>query len=93
MTSAADLKFLHPCREFQLRNFKSKSGTKIIELLVPFGFRSSCPRMPHRITNFENRALAICHGTKRSHGHVAGWNQAFDERPPDTTRIAKEHIA
>src|SRR3954468_816125 len=57
----------HQCRRFEipasvtrvhLRNFKSKSGTRIIELLVPFGFRSSCPRVPHRITNFENRALA-----------------------------------
>jgi hypothetical protein len=26
---------------------------------VPFGFRSSCPRVPHRITNFENRALVF----------------------------------
>src|SRR5262249_61529393 len=41
------------CRRFEipapyaaspLRNFKSKSGTRIIELLVPFGFLSSYPR-------------------------------------------------
>src|SRR4051794_17786801 len=46
-----------PVTRVHLRNFKSKSGTRIIELLAPFGFRSSCPRVPHRITNFENRAL------------------------------------
>src|SRR5262249_26696405 len=40
-TSAADLKFLHRVPRVRLRNFKSKSGTTIIELLVPFGFRSS----------------------------------------------------
>src|SRR5712691_2594830 len=34
-TSAADLKFLQPLRQTQFRNFKSKSGTRIICLLVP----------------------------------------------------------
>src|SRR5215467_12997842 len=52
-TSAADLKFLHRVPRVRLRNFKSKSGTRIIESLVPFGFRSSCPS----VSNFENRAL------------------------------------
>jgi hypothetical protein len=56
--SAADLKFLHRVPRVRLRNFKSKSGTRIIELLVPFGFRSSCPSVLRCITNFENRALA-----------------------------------
>src|SRR5258708_430465 len=60
-TSAADLKFLHHVPRVRLRNFKSKSGTRIIELLVPFGFRSSYPRVPRCITNFENRALGL-HG-------------------------------
>jgi hypothetical protein len=32
-------------------------------------------------------------GNQASHGHAAGYNEAFDERPPDATRIAKEHIA
>jgi hypothetical protein len=32
------LKFLHRVPQVRLRNFKSKSGTRIIELLVPFGF-------------------------------------------------------
>src|SRR5262245_12356240 len=41
-----------------VRNFKSKSGTRIIELLVPLCFRSSCQSMPRRITNFGNGALA-----------------------------------
>ena len=34
-TSAADLKFLHHSPQVRLRNFKSKSGTRIIRLLVP----------------------------------------------------------
>src|SRR6266702_3943273 len=34
-TSAADLKFLHRLRQTHFRNFKSKSGTRIIYLLVP----------------------------------------------------------
>src|SRR5204863_9370536 len=55
--SAADLKFLHRVPRVRLRNFKSKSGTRIIELLVPFGFRSSYSSVPRCITNFENRAL------------------------------------
>src|SRR2546425_1240473 len=33
--SAADLKFLHRLRQTHFRNFKSKSGTRIIYLLVP----------------------------------------------------------
>ena len=33
--SAADLKFLHRLRQSHFRNFKSKSGTRIICLLVP----------------------------------------------------------
>jgi hypothetical protein len=49
--------------------------------------------VPHRITNFENRALGTCHGTTYSHMHVVGWNEAFDELQLDATRIAKEHIA
>ena len=55
--SAADLKFLHHVPRVRLRNFKSKSGTRIIELLMPFGFRSSYSSVPRYITNFENRAL------------------------------------
>src|ERR1043166_10288719 len=42
--SAADLKFLHRLRQTHSRNFKSKSGTGIINLLVPLCFRSSCVR-------------------------------------------------
>src|SRR6266436_3624391 len=34
-SSAADLKFLHRLRQTHFRNFKSKSGTRIINLLVP----------------------------------------------------------
>src|SRR2546430_4947632 len=35
MSSAADLKFLHRLRQTHFRNFKSKSGARIIYLLVP----------------------------------------------------------
>src|SRR5215475_3427762 len=41
-----------------VRNFKSASGTRNIELLVPFCFRSSCQRLPRRLTNFGSGALA-----------------------------------
>jgi hypothetical protein len=40
-TSAAYLKFLHHKRRILFRNFKQKSGTRIINLLVPITFRSS----------------------------------------------------
>src|SRR2546430_3213983 len=56
-TSAADLKFLHRLRQTHFRNFKSKSGTRIINLLVPLCFRSSCQRVPQCITNFGSGAL------------------------------------
>src|SRR5215467_2667698 len=48
------------CRRFEVptplaassfRNFKSKSGTRIIELLVPLCFRSSCQNARQRIAN------------------------------------------
>src|SRR5712691_2365627 len=54
------------CRRFEVptppaansvRNFKSKSGTRIIELLVPLCFRSSCQSVLRCITNFGNGAL------------------------------------
>ncbi len=57
-TSAADLKFLHHLQQTLLGNFKSKSGTRIMELLVPLCFRSSCQSVLRRITNFGNGALA-----------------------------------
>src|SRR2546426_7509964 len=56
--SAADLKFLQQSRRGSFRNFKSKSGTRIINLLVPLCFRSSCQRVPQCITNFGSGALA-----------------------------------
>jgi hypothetical protein len=40
-TSAACLKFLHHKRRIRSRNFKQKSGTRLIFLLVPMTFRSS----------------------------------------------------
>ena len=41
------------------RNLKSKSGTRIIDLLVPLCFRSSCQRVRPCITNFGSGAL-VC---------------------------------
>src|SRR5947208_583333 len=58
-TSAADLKFLQQSRRGSFRNFKSKSGTRIINLLVPLCFRSSCQRVPQCITNFGSGALDL----------------------------------
>src|SRR2546425_9446948 len=55
--SAADLKFLQQSRRGSFRNFKSKSGTRIINLLVPLCFRSSCQRVLQCITNFGSGAL------------------------------------
>src|SRR2546430_13625981 len=57
--SAADLKFLYRLRQTHFRNFKSKSGTRIIKLLVPLCFRSSCQSVLSCITNFGNGALAL----------------------------------
>jgi hypothetical protein len=39
--SAADLKSLHYVPRVLLRDFRSKSGTRIINLAVPMTFRSS----------------------------------------------------
>src|SRR5438552_11473642 len=78
--SAADLKFLHRVPRVRLRNFKSKSGTRIIELLVPFGFRSSYSSVPRFITNFENRALVF---------HPAAREELF--QPVDVV-IAVDHV-
>src|SRR5215470_9800231 len=65
LTKATKLRCL--CRRFEVptppaansvRNFKSKSGTRTIELLVPLCFRSSCQSVLRCITNFGNGALA-----------------------------------
>jgi len=41
MPSAADLKSLLCKPQCRFRDFRSKSGTRIMILLVPFAFRSS----------------------------------------------------
>jgi hypothetical protein len=41
MASAAHLKFLHRKRQIPSRNFKWKTGTGIVDLLVPITFRNS----------------------------------------------------
>src|SRR6185437_8280274 len=56
-TSTADLKFLHHLPQTHPRNFRSKSGTRIIDLLVPSRIRSSCKSVLQRITNFGCGAL------------------------------------
>src|SRR5439155_11177591 len=65
LASAADLKFLTICSN-SVRNFKSKSGTRIIELRVPLCFRSSCQSVLRCITNFGNGAL----GLSPTHGRI-----------------------
>src|SRR5215467_3276623 len=85
--SAADLKFLHRVPRVRLRNFKSKSGTRIIELLVPFGFRSSYSSLPRCITNFENRALVSLGG--RAGGHAAEALQQGASSPGSTAMAIK----
>ena len=56
-TSTADLKSLTHARQNLIRDFRSKAALEIIELLVPFAFRSSFARMRSRITNFGKRVL------------------------------------
>src|SRR5262249_53111922 len=41
-----------------VKELEIESGTRIIELLVPLCFRSSCQRVPPCITNFGSGALA-----------------------------------
>src|SRR6266545_5696659 len=84
--SAADLKFLHRLRQTDFRNFKSKSGTRIICLLVPLLLPKFVSEVPQCITNFGSGALAS--GTFRS---TAGLNFAApvlfngDVRAPRTS--------
>src|SRR2546428_13213182 len=57
--SAADLKFLHRLRQTLFRNFKSKSGTRIICLLVPLllpKFVSEGAAMYHELRKRGTRA-------------------------------------
>src|SRR4029077_13090737 len=70
------------CRRFEVptavaaissRNFKSKSGTRIIFLLMPLCFRSSCQRLPRCITNFGSGALVFLRGGgKRAEQAIPG---------------------
>src|SRR5215467_10377286 len=73
----------HWCRRFEFptppaassfRNFKSKSGTRIICLLVPPCFRSSCERVPRWITNFGSGALGP-HRLRRSCVRLAAFHR------------------
>src|SRR5215211_4328309 len=54
------------------RNFKSKSGTGIIDLLVPLCFRSSCPKVLRCFTNFGSGALAPRQRLEELRGEVDG---------------------
>src|SRR5207237_9061920 len=82
-TSAADLKFLHRLRQTHFRNFKSKSGTRIINLLVPLCFRSSCQRVPQCITNFGSGALASDeHRDDRMRIHISHATQYHYDSAP-----------
>src|SRR5207237_5203169 len=67
-TSAADLKFLHRPRQTHFRNFKSKSGTRIICLLVPLllpKFVSDGAEMYHELRKRGTSASARCTGRRR----------------------------
>src|SRR2546427_13186861 len=63
--SAADLKFLHRLRQTHFRNFKSKSGTRIICLLVPLllpKFVSEGAAMYHELRKRGTRSVQRhCH--------------------------------
>src|SRR5438309_1506343 len=61
VASAADLKFLHRLRQTHFRNFKSKSGTRIIYLLVPLllpKFVSEGAAMYHELRKRGTRACS-----------------------------------
>ena len=60
-TSAADLKFLHHLPRVRARNFRSKSGTRIIELLVPFSF-----------SKFVSEVAALYHELRKEGTNFAG---------------------
>src|SRR5881628_2332819 len=67
-TSAADLKFLHRLRQTHSRNFKSKSGTRIICLLVPLllpKFVSEGAAMYHELRKRGTRGKRSCRPSPR----------------------------
>src|SRR5947209_8343980 len=71
-TSAADLKFLHRLRQTHFRNFKSKSGTRIICLLVPLllpKFVSEGAAMYHELRKRGTSAadLKFLHRLRQTH--------------------------
>src|SRR5262249_25248184 len=83
------------CRRFEVptsgaggvfRNFKSKSGTRIIFLLVPLCFRSSCQRLPRCITNFGSGALGAreCACGKIEKMYVGLLLRGFAQAKPST---------
>jgi hypothetical protein len=87
--SAACLKFLHHWLRVR-QELQTESGTRIIDLLVPFAFRSSCERVLRCITNFGKRALAhsdliqtnsIQNKLRRSRG--PDWSEFYSFIPRD----------
>src|SRR6266540_6782260 len=65
--SAAYLKFLHRLRQTHFRNFKSKSGTGIIDLLVPLllpKFVSNGAAMYHEL---RKRGTSAFFGRRKGH--------------------------
>src|SRR5579883_3484591 len=79
--SAADLKFLHRLRHARLGTSNRKAALEIICLLVPLCFRSSCQRMPPRITNFGSGALAA------EGARVGGSDLGRVEAPPARAQV------
>src|SRR3989441_4043625 len=92
-TSAADLKFLHRLRQTHFRNFKSKSGTRIICLLVPLllpKFVSEGAAMCHELRKRGTSAdpvLKVEHLTMRFGGLVAVHDLSFAATRGDITAL------
>ena len=59
MAGTADLKFLHHLPQTHPRNFRSKSGTRIMDLLSALSHPKFVKSMLQRITNFGCGALAL----------------------------------
>src|SRR5256885_6924301 len=85
--SAADLKFLHRLRQTHFRNFKSKSGTRIICLLVPLllpKFVSEDAAMYHELrkrgTRISGRDFPALNPDNPPHAKACGSSAASNSR-------------
>src|SRR5262249_13587888 len=69
-----------------------ESGTRIICVLVPLCFRSSCQTVPQCITNFGNGALASAQGAfKHARGAAGHWRRTDRAGPsPDALSMGRD---